>query len=83
VAPASTAPEARTDALADVLARAVVQRQAVLQRAPLYRGMQASAPNAATPLIGDSKGFQLGVRDDEFKVDDEGNVVPGSAWIHR
>lgn len=80
----------RVDALAGLLTRAVARRAAecpsvggsrALQRVTLYRGMQASTPNATTPLIGDDAGFKLGVRDNEFATDAHGNVVPGSGGM--
>jgi hypothetical protein len=52
-----------------------------LQRKPLYRGMQAATPNAALPLLGNDSGFQLGVRDGEFKTDTDGKVLPGSGGM--
>gem|GEM_PF-1824765 len=39
-----------------------------VQRAWLYRGMQADAPNGAVPLLGNDAGFKLGVRDNEVTV---------------
>ncbi len=53
----------------------------MLQRKPLYRGMQAATPNGATPLLGNDSGFQLGVRDGEFSTDKDGKVVPGSGGM--
>ncbi len=42
----------------------------VVQRL-LFRGMQVSAVGAATPLQGNDSGFQLGVRADEYKMQDD------------
>lgn len=46
----------------------------LLQRVALYRGMQASSPGGGNPKVGDSSGFELGVRDDECKLEDNGDV---------
>ena len=52
-----------------------------LQRKPIYRGMQADAPNGTRPLLGNDSGFQLGVRSGEFKLDNDGKVLPGSGGM--
>jgi hypothetical protein len=52
-----------------------------IQAAYLYRGMQASAPNGATPLLGNDAGFELGVRDGEFQLNPMLLVEPGSGGM--
>ncbi len=57
------------------------QQQRIIQMATLFRGMQADVPGGNSPILGNTNGFQLGVRNSEGTDNPLGFVNPQSGGM--
>lgn len=71
----------RPEAIAQRKIQEVINTNETAQLVTIYRGMQASVPEADSPLLGNTNGFQLGVRSTEGTDNDGGYVNPASGGM--